>query len=182
MRTRALLFMAIGVAVASARAANRVLIPENGFTSLNPPLAANRGGSLSTRSTHPRTLWLVNRVLESVGISMGVHNPQEWETKGELVGRAASVIGNLAEGVATTLSCSKLDARFCKANPTWNCGLCFACIVRRGAVLAASLEDDTEYVATHGSSFRRPESPACAAMISEPYAMRWSVAPPRMPS
>lgn len=158
MRSRALLFVALGVAAASARGADKVLIPENGFTSLNPPLTANRGGSLSTRSTHPRTLWLVNRVLDSVALPVRVENPHEWQTKGEIVGVSASDIPTIAEGVATTLSCSKLDARFCKANPTWNCGLCFACIVRRGAVLAAGLKDETEYVATHGSSFSRLEA------------------------
>lgn len=157
MRTRALLFMALGVAVASGRGSHRVMIPENGFTSLNPPLTLNRGGTLSTRSTHPRTLWLVNRVLESVGLDARVENPHEWQTKGEIVGAAASAVANFPEGIATTLSCSKLDARFCKANPTWNCGLCVACIVRRGAVLAAGLTDETEYVATHGSSFSQSE-------------------------
>lgn len=156
-RTRALLFVALGVAAATARGAGNVAIPENGFTSINPPLTPNRGGTLSTRSTHPRTLWLINQLLESLGIDVTVQNPHEWQTKGEIIASAASMTPGFSEGVATTLSCSKLDARFCKANPTWNCGLCIACMVRRGAILGAGLKDETEYVATHASAFGRAE-------------------------
>lgn len=42
-RSRSILFIALAVALADAAGAQSVEVPENGFTSLNPPLAANRG-------------------------------------------------------------------------------------------------------------------------------------------
>ena len=50
-------------------------MPENGFTSLNVPLAANRGGVLTTRSTHPWTFTLLLRVLDGLGLSVAVDEP-----------------------------------------------------------------------------------------------------------
>ena len=52
-RTRSLLFMAMATALASGHRATAILVPENGFTSINPPLEPSRGGPLTTRSTHP---------------------------------------------------------------------------------------------------------------------------------
>ena len=45
-RSRSILFIALGLAAASARGGVPLLIGENGFTSLNPPLASERAGSL----------------------------------------------------------------------------------------------------------------------------------------
>jgi 7-cyano-7-deazaguanine synthase in queuosine biosynthesis len=146
-RTRALLFMSLGVALATARQASVVEIPENGFTSLNPPLGPERGGALSTRSTHPMTIARFNAILEQVGIQVRVENPYQWLTKGELVAAAAPHLPNFAAGAAETLSCAKLDgARIKGGNAHYHCGLCFACIVRRGAMLAAGVPDQTPYL------------------------------------
>ena len=64
-RSRSLLFLAFGLAVAS-REGIPLWIPENGFASLNPPLGAERRGSLSTRTTHPAFLEGLSMILESV--------------------------------------------------------------------------------------------------------------------
>jgi 7-cyano-7-deazaguanine synthase in queuosine biosynthesis len=146
-RSRALLFMSLGVALATARQASVVEIPENGFTSLNPPLGPERGGALSTRSTHPMTIARFNAVLERVGIPVRVENPYQWFTKGELVAAAAPHLPNFEAGAAETLSCAKLDgARIKGGNAHHHCGLCFACIVRRGAMLADGVPDRTPYL------------------------------------
>lgn len=52
-RSRSLLFIALGLAVGSVTPEVPLWVPENGFASLNPPLAGERRGSLSTRTTHP---------------------------------------------------------------------------------------------------------------------------------
>jgi hypothetical protein len=146
-RTRALLFMALAVGLASARHAEIVEIPENGFVSLNPPLGPERGGALSTRSTHPMTLARLNSVLTQVGIRVRVENPYLWLTKGELVNRAAPHLPSFVGLTAMTLSCAKLDgARIRGGNANRNCGLCYACIVRRGAMIAAGIDDRTPYL------------------------------------
>lgn len=148
-RTRSLLFLALGVAAAEARGAPTLLVPENGFTSLNPPLRPDRSGPLSTRSTHPYAFALFNLLRDQVGIKIAVENPYAWLTKGELVALASQARKDVAAGFAKTLSCAKLDGRLYKGgNQNWNCGLCVACIIRRGAIAAAGVEDQTPYVAT----------------------------------
>lgn len=147
-RSRALMFMSLGVAVAIARRARTLVIPENGYTSINLPLRPNRGGALSTRSTHPETLHRFASILEELGIDVSVENPYEWMTKGEVM--SSLVGGEPPEGwraaAAHTLSCSKLDGRWFGAKPTFNCGLCVPCMVRRATFLSAGVPDDTTYV------------------------------------
>jgi hypothetical protein len=147
-RSRSLLFIALALAVADGVNAQLVEVPENGFTSLNPPLGANRGGALSTRSTHPWTLHLVRRLLDELGIGIELHDPHMERTKGDLL--AATVAAGqatLRQGAARTLSCGKLDGRLYRGgNPNHHCGLCVPCLVRRGAFIAAGLADETPYL------------------------------------
>jgi hypothetical protein len=147
--TRSLLFLALGIASSESRGLKAVSVPENGFTSLNPPLRADRTGPLSTRSTHPYSFALLNLVRDQVGLDIELQNPYSWLTKGELVAKAAAVDAAAPGGMAETLSCGKLDGRLYEGgNQNWNCGLCVACIVRRAAISAAGLTDETPYVAT----------------------------------
>jgi 7-cyano-7-deazaguanine synthase in queuosine biosynthesis len=148
-RTRSLLFMAMAVAAASGNGANEVLVPENGFTSINPPLEPSRGGPLTTRSTHPWTFHALSGLLSALSLdTIAVRNPYAQLTKGELVAKAlrprSADDRNLA---AVTLSCAKPNAGRPKGgNPNLNCGLCVACLVRRGAFLAANRRDETTYL------------------------------------
>lgn len=145
-RSRCLLFFALATATATATGAGTVEVPENGFTSLNPSLGNDRGGVLSTRSTHPWTIFLFQQLLGAVGIDVLVRNPYELMTKGELVA-AASKRAAIVEGVPLTLSCGKLGGHHYRGgNPNYNCGLCVACLTRRGALLSASIKDDTPYL------------------------------------
>lgn len=146
--SRSLFFMMLGVAVAEGLGAKRVLVPENGFTSLNVPLSPNRQGRYSTRSTHPYTFHLVNRLLQLSGVSVAVSNPREWETKGQMVSQAWELGGDaFNEAAAKTLSCGKLDGyRYGGGNANIGCGLCYACMVRRAAFVSAGMTDETSYL------------------------------------
>lgn len=147
-RSRALMFMVLATALAEASGAARVEVPENGFTSLNPPLGPERGGPLSTRSTHPATFARVNALMAKLHIEIEVSNPHEWLTKGELVrAGAAAMPARFEDGAALTLSCAKLDSgRYKGGDPTVNCGLCVACLVRRASFMAAGIPDRSRYV------------------------------------
>ncbi|MGV7301742.1 queuosine biosynthesis protein queC [Mycobacterium kansasii] len=147
-RSRALMFMSLGVAVAVSAGANTLVIPENGYTSINLPLRPNRGGALSTRSTHPETLHRFTNILQSLEIAVAIDNPYQWMTKGEIM---TALAGNgVPEGwqtaAAATLSCSKLDGRWFGASTAFNCGLCVPCMVRRATFIKAGVQDDTAYV------------------------------------
>jgi hypothetical protein len=133
-------------------------IAENGFASLNPPLAPERRASLSTRTTHPRFLSNLAGVLRTVGAHSDFSNPFAGATKGEMFAAAAEMIGGekASDLLSKTSSCShaRWAGRFGRP-PQTHCGVCFGCLVRRGAFIAAGLEDRTVYLATHLSADER---------------------------
>jgi len=148
-RTRSLMFMALAVAAATARGASRVIVPENGFTSLNPALLPSRGGALSTKSTHPWTFLQVNSLVRALGLDVTLDNPFGLHSKGQLLAEAAAAGVPTLDGLhEESISCSKLDGGrgLRGGNPNLNCGLCIACLVRRGAFVGAALSDPTEYL------------------------------------
>lgn len=146
-RSRSLLFLALGLAVAE-RAGSPLWIAENGFASLNPPLGPDRRGSLSTHTTHPRFLWELADVVQGVGGHGQIENPFEALTKGEMFRRVADAIGVDAAStyLSATNSCSHTDARFSGVIGA-SCGVCFGCLVRRAAFTAAGIPDKTTYLA-----------------------------------
>lgn len=134
-RGRSILFLALGVAVASSLGPARVLVPENGFISLNVPLTPPRLGSLSTRTTHPQLLALLRELLAALGIAVTLELPYRFQTKGEMLVGAADQSG-LARGLPTTTSCAHpAAARFVHGgSANQHCGYCLPCLVRRAAV------------------------------------------------
>ena len=91
MRTRSLNFLAFRAVGASAVAkANKLdsvplYVPENGFISLNAPLTCRRIGSLSTRTTHPYFLNLIQSIFDLAQIKATINNPYQFKTKGEML-------------------------------------------------------------------------------------------------
>ncbi len=145
-RSRSFLFLALGLAVAAVRNAE-LWMSENGFTGINPPLSPERRGSLTTRTTHPGFLDGLVAALQGLGLKADLRNPLEDRTKGEVLAEASN---QLSAGAADHLfsmthSCGKVP--WFKGFPQGaQCGLCFGCLVRRGAFLASDLTDETEYV------------------------------------
>lgn len=150
-RSRSLLFLALGLAQAAARGNTDMWIPENGFASLNPPLAPERLGAMSTRTTDPSLVRRFAAVLETVGAHARIVNPFEGVTKGEMFTDLARAIGptTASELLSATHSCShsRLAGEYDRPLTT-QCGLCFGCLLRRSAFVAADIEDRTPYLAT----------------------------------
>ena len=146
-RSRSLLFLALGLASAE-RAGTALLIPENGFASLNPPLGPERRGALSTHTTHPRFLRDLSVLLAKTGAHGLIVNPFQSLTKGEMFTQLASRIGKTPASVylSSTNSCSHTDARYSHAPAGASCGVCFGCLVRRASFSAAGITDSTEYL------------------------------------
>lgn len=146
-RSRSLLFLSLGLAVASVHNVP-LWIPENGFASLNPPLAPNRRGSLSTRTTHPAFLVGLSTILERVGAQHEIVNPFSEQTKGEMFANAAKALGidEIGEFLSDTHSCGLTGQRAFRASVSTHCGVCFGCVVRRSSFASAGLTDGTEYL------------------------------------
>jgi 7-cyano-7-deazaguanine synthase in queuosine biosynthesis len=145
-RSRSVLFLALGTAVASGiRSANQLYISENGFMSLNVPMASNRIASLSTRTTHPHFLRMFQDLLDNLNIEVHVENPYQFVTKGEMLSNTPNM-EVMENGIGMTRSCSKsTQLRYMGISPYAHCGYCLSCIVRRAAIYGAGIRDTTEY-------------------------------------
>lgn len=146
-RTRSLLFISLGLAIASCSDVP-LWIAENGFASLNPPLGADRRGSLSTKTTHPLFLDTLSELLLSIGGFAKIENPFERKTKGEMFTEVRESIGikDASAYLSATHSCSHTDARFHGGAANSSCGVCFGCLVRKSAFTSSGIPDSTDYL------------------------------------
>ncbi|WAH37048.1 Qat anti-phage system QueC-like protein QatC [Alicyclobacillus dauci] len=134
-RSRSILFLALGVyAAASIRPDVPLIIPENGTIAINIPLTPSRRGTCSTRTTHPRYIRMVQRLLHNIGVLNPIINPLGFKTKGEVVVQCQNQV-LLRQGIPDSVSCGKSGhksswvRRYAKG-----CGRCVPCIFRRASL------------------------------------------------
>ncbi|CQD20037.1 7-cyano-7-deazaguanine synthase [Mycobacterium europaeum] len=146
-RSRSLLFLAFGLAVASVDQLP-LWIPENGYASINPPLSPNRRGSLSTKTTHPTFLLGVRNILTKVGAHGDLSNPFADRTKGEMFSEVRDLIGEQAasEYLSATTSCSHTGAKTYGISRRAQCGVCFGCLLRKASFISSGIPDRSEYI------------------------------------
>lgn len=141
-----------------------IYVPENGFISLNPPLLPGRMSSLSTRTTHPLFMSMLQNLLTSVGIGVRLKMPYKFKTKGEMLVECKNQV-LLAKYAADSTSCG----RFRTYNRT-HCGRCVPCMVRKAAFIRWNAHEDTtnyrfESLATAGKTAADdPMAAACAVL------------------
>lgn len=148
-RTRSLLFLSLGLAPASVEPVAPLWVAENGFAAHNPPLAGERRGALSTRTTHPLVLSRVRETLRSLGGRTEFENPFASMTKGEMYADAAAALGKEDATKILVMSHSCSHIRYAQGTgypPETQCGVCFGCLVRRAAFHAAGMSDTTTYL------------------------------------
>lgn len=114
-----------------------IIVPENGFISLNTPLNPGRFGSFSTKTTHPIFLRGLQAVWDAVGIAAKLKSPYQFLTKGELLANCANQ-PLLQKLVSESTSCG----RFGYYGYT-HCGRCVPCLVRRASFVKAGIVDST---------------------------------------
>lgn len=140
-RARSIVFFAFAALATSAIHSTRerpveVVVPENGFISLNVPLGHGRLGSLSTKTTHPIYMEGIQSIWDALGIHARLSLPYRYKTKGELLAECANRAKLLAL-IADSTSCGKYQRKL------QHCGQCVPCMVRRAAFLKAGLVDET---------------------------------------
>lgn len=147
-RSRSLLFLALGLAVASIHRVP-LWIPENGFASINPPLGPERLGSLSTRTTHPAFLQDLSTVLAKAGAHAVIENPFARSTKGEMYQQVVDLAGpgKASTFLSATHSCALTGQRAHHISGKVSCGICFGCVLRRASFTASGVSDTTQYIA-----------------------------------
>ncbi len=141
-RARSIVFFALAVLAASGvpTAENEpveIIVPENGFISLNIPLGPGRIGSLSSRTTHPIYMSGIQTIWNTLGINAQLSFPYRGQTKGELLMGCADQ-NQLAALLGESISCGKYQR-----HKLTHCGECVPCLIRRAAFLRAGLLDTT---------------------------------------
>lgn len=145
-RARSIIFVAYGVLAATSLAIYQAGEPvtlymcENGFISINPPLTLLRLGSLSTRTSHPVVLNLLQRVFDAASLRVRIENPYQHMTKGEMLAACRNQAALKTHAHETT-SCG----RFMRFNYR-HCGRCVPCLIRRAAFRSWGMADRTKYV------------------------------------
>lgn len=144
-RSRSLLFIAISTfCVERMTNCNTLTIPENGVISLNFPLTPSRASTLSTRTTHPYFLFILQQLLLKLGMTAQLLNPYKHLTKGELVESCTDLL-TLKESYMLSVSCGKRGRKmhWDTKEGTHHCGICMPCIYRRASLHAIGQDNQT---------------------------------------
>jgi hypothetical protein len=142
-RGRSIIFFAFAALAASAIETQpgspvKIIVPENGFISLNVPLNSGRMGSFSTKTTHPVYLAGIQDIWDKLNLNLQLVSPYQFKTKGELLAQCKNQ-DLLRELIADSTSCGKYSR-----HGQQHCGRCVPCMVRRAAFLKAGIPDNTK--------------------------------------
>lgn len=167
-RARSLAFYGLAVLATSLLTVGQpeILVPENGLISLNPPLLPGRMASLSTRTTHPQFMKMLQDLLSTIGVNAHLSMPYRFKTKGEMLEECKNQ--SLLEQLASdTTSCGRFRTYNRK-----HCGRCVPCMVRKAAFQHWGKTDSTTYKfpslsAAGKTSADDPMAVACAVLFAE---------------
>ena len=142
-RSRSFMFFSHAIALTPKNA--KLIIPENGFVSLNIPLYFSRNGSSSTRTTHPFYMNLFKKMLNLLGIDVQLENPYQFLTKGQMMNNCLDK-EFLSRNIINTMSCSHPgQARWSGFSEAIHCGYCIPCTIRRASIKEFCFSDPTCY-------------------------------------
>lgn len=163
-RGRSLAFYGFAALAASRVSATpvQIFIPENGFICINPPLVPGRVASLSTRTTHPLFIGMLQELLTGLGIQVQLELPYQFKTKGQMLTECLN---------QPLLQAWAADSTSCGRFRTYNrvhCGRCVPCMIRKGAFRAwGPASDTTRYVhpsLVGSDKSSGPDDPMAAAL------------------
>jgi hypothetical protein len=163
-RGRSLAFYGFAVLAASRITGSpvQVFIPENGFICINPPLVPGRVSSLSTRTTHPLFISMLQELLDGLGLNIQLELPYRFKTKGEML-RECRDQALLSQWASDSTSCGRF-----RTYNRQHCGRCVPCMIRKSAFMAwGPSKDATPYVYKNlADSAKRsgPDDPMAAAL------------------
>jgi len=139
------LFSAIAYAICSCFGKRQFYVHENGITSINLPGQGDVINARTSRTTHPKTIGLIERFLRFFDSDFDILTPYCLKTKEDVI----NVFKKYDEKEILTSSVSCSSTRN-KPGVTSHCGCCSQCIDRRFAAYAAGLD---EYDASYTDDF-----------------------------
>ena len=136
-RSRSFFYASLATVAAKQRRAGDVLLPDNGWASVNLRINDQLVGALATRSTHPRFLRLFNELAQLVfDEAPELRNPFWDQTRADVLERLRDAGG--VPLLNRTRSCA---AGRNLRSETPHCGRCSQCIDRRFATAATRLTE-----------------------------------------
>ncbi len=135
-RTRMFLFSAIAFVICVCYGKEELFVYENGVTSLNLPKQADVFNSRASRTTHPKTIGLLQVFYDLFNQNVKIITPFHRNTKAEVIQVFSRY--HKEDIISSSVSCSSSRNRPA-ISP--HCGKCSQCIDRLFAMYASSLEE-----------------------------------------
>ena len=164
-RSRAFLYASLGAAVAESVGVRRVVLADNGVVSLNLPINDQIIGAKASRSTHPKFLDGMNKVLKRVLPGQPqLTNPLATRTRAESLTVLSGA--GLESLLQETNSCSNWRGH---PNVTPHCGVCYQCVDRRFAAEAVGLVEHNLTERYERDIFRAPLQQGNEVLVATSY-------------
>lgn len=142
-RTRSLIFIASCLIYADYYKISTIKIYENGIMSLNPKFNFSRR---VTKTTNQKTLYMINEILDILGINIKVENPFKYKTKKEIIELIPRDFDEMIQKGTRTCSKNSGIIHFRNKNiGNFHCGICIACMLRQIGMVNIPRKD-TEYL------------------------------------
>jgi 7-cyano-7-deazaguanine synthase in queuosine biosynthesis len=140
-RTRGFVFLLLGAVCALLEGQDTLMVYENGIGALNLAYRDSEVGRDHSRAVHPLALIkMSDLVSQFIERPFRLQNPFLFWTKAEMCALLRETVAE--ELVYRTSSC---DSRQRKPNQPSQCGRCSSCLLRRQALAAAGIPDQTCY-------------------------------------
>lgn len=139
-RTRIFLYTTIAHALSTLASEKEIHVFENGVTSLNFSKRADLINARASRTTHPKTLKLLEDFYSIVSDERRpIIHPFLYHTKTDILEKIREA--GKSSYINSTISCTKTFLKFQNNSQATHCGGCSQCVDRRLAAFAAGLED-----------------------------------------
>lgn len=142
-RTRSFVYFTTAIASHWMYENTIIVIPENGFISLNVPISNSRLGSSTTRTTNQYYLNMLEQLYRDCEINVQIQNPYKLMTKGEMLVNCLNP-NLLMELLPKSISCAHPDNRKFKTRRL-QCGYCWPCFIRRASLKHANIRNESYY-------------------------------------
>lgn len=138
-RTRIFLYTTIAYALSTLASEKEIYVFENGMTSLNFSKRADLINARASRTTHPKTLALLEQFYTLVGNEhRPIIHPFLYNTKTDIFNKIKAA--GKVDYLNSTISCTKTFLSFENNSQATHCGGCSQCIDRRLAAFGSGLQ------------------------------------------
>lgn len=135
-RTRGFLYTSVAFVLAHNFNQDSIFVPENGITSLNLPMTQDLMNGRASRTTHPKTIGLLQKLFTLIhGKEFKVVQPFLFHTKTEVIQIIKKY--NKEDLICSSVTCSNTR----QSKDRTHCGKCIQCIDRIFATHSAGLQE-----------------------------------------